>query len=175
MNIAALTTLTDRLRPWFTGLSQRERMLVLGAGGVAVIALLYLALVLPVQTFANRREERVERKSADLAWMRQVAPAVTAAAASGGTKGGATGESLVVLVDRTAREAGLGGSLRDQSPDGESGLRLRLEAAAFDTLIEWLGQLQQHHGVSIEAANFDATGNPGLVNASLTLAHAAAS
>ena len=171
MNVAALI---DRSRTWFTGLSQRERMLVLAAGGITLIALLYIALVLPVQTLADRREARVERKSADLAWMRQVAPAVAAAAASGGADGGATGESLVVLVDRTAREAGLGGALRDQSPDGESGLRLRLEAAAFDTLIEWLGQLQQSHGVSIEAANFDATGNPGLVNASLTLSHAAA-
>ena len=31
------------------------------------------------------------------------------------------------------------------------------------------------HGVAIEAANFDATGNPGLVNASQTLAHPAGS
>ena len=80
-----------------------------------------------------------------------------------------------MLVDRTAREAGLGAALRDQSPNGPSGLRLRLEAASFDTLIEWLGRLQERHGVDIEAANFDATGNPGLVNASLTLSHPAAS
>ena len=96
-------------------------------------------------------------------------------AAAGGATDVATGESLVVLVDRTAREAGLGTALRDQSPNGEAGLRLRLEAAAFDRLIEWLGQLQERHGVAIEAANFDATGNPGLVNASLTLAHPAGS
>ena len=161
-----------RLRAWLAGLSHRERTLVLTAGGIAAIALLYLALVMPLQAMADRREARVEQKSADLAWMRQVAPAVTAAAAGGGAEV-PTGESLVVLVDRTAREAGLGAALRDQSPNGEAGLRLRLDAAAFDTLIEWLGRLQERHGVAIEAANFDATGNPGLVNASLTLAHAA--
>jgi general secretion pathway protein M len=164
-----------RLRAWLAGLSQRERTLVLAAGGVLAAALLYFALVLPLQSMASRRETRVEQKSADLAWMRQVAPAVTAAAAAGGATDVATGESLVVLVDRTAREAGLGTALRDQSPNGEAGLRLRLEAAAFDRLIEWLGQLQERHGVAIEAANFDATGNPGLVNASLTLAHPAGS
>ncbi len=169
-----LDALTGRLRTWLTGLSPRERTLVLAAAGVAAIALLYLVLVLPLQTMAGRRAARVEQKAADLAWMRQVAPAVTAAAA-GGTAEAPTGESLVVLIDRTAREAGLGAALRDQSPNGEAGLRLRLEAAAFDTLIEWLGRLQERHGVAIEAANFDATGNPGLVNASLTLAHPAAS
>jgi general secretion pathway protein M len=163
-----------RLRAWLAGLSQRERTLVLAAGGVVAAALLYFALVLPLQSMTSRREARVVQKSADLAWMRQVAPAVTAAAAGGATDV-ATGESLVVLVDRTAREAGLGTALRDQSPNGEAGLRLRLEAAAFDRLIEWLGQLQERHGVAIEAANFDATGNPGLVNASLTLAHPAGS
>jgi general secretion pathway protein M len=170
-----LDAYTGRARSWLRGLSQRERTLVLAAGGVAALGILYLALVLPLTTMTGRREARVEKKSADLAWMRQAAPAVAAAAANGGAAGGASGESLVVLVDRTAREAGLGGALRDQSPNGEAGLRLRLEAAAFDTLIEWLGRLQQHHGVVIEAANFDATGNPGLVNASLTLAHPAGS
>jgi general secretion pathway protein M len=168
-----LDAYTGRLRVWLTGLSPRERTLVLAAGGLTLVAALYFAFVLPLTAMTGRREARVEQKSADLAWMRQVAPAVGAAAASGGAADMPTGESLVVLVDRTAREAGLGAALRDQSPNGEAGLRLRLEAAAFDQLIEWLGRLQQRHGVAIEAANFDATGNPGLVNASLTLAHAA--
>jgi general secretion pathway protein M len=172
MNLGAYT---GRLQTWLAGLSQRERMLVLVAAGLVAVALLYLVLVLPLQSMTGRSEARVEQKSADLAWMRQVAPAVTAAAAAGGAADVATGESLVVLVDRTAREAGLGAALRDQSPNGEAGLRLRLEAAAFDTLVEWLGRLQQRHGVAIEAANFDATGNPGLVNASLTLANPAGS
>lgn len=171
----SLDAYTARLRSWFTGLSPRERTLVFAAGGLAAAALLYLILVLPLQTMTGRREARVERKAADLAWMRQVAPEVAAAAAAGGATDGPTGESLVVLVDRTAREAGLGAALRDQSPNGEAGLRLRLEAAAFDSLVEWLGRLQERHGVAIEAANFDATGAPGLVNASLTLAQPAAS
>lgn len=170
-----IDALIGSARAWLAGLSPRERTMVLAAGAVAAVAVLYLALVMPLTTMANRREARVESKAADLAWMRQVAPAVTAAAQTGGAVDTPTGESLVVLVDRTAREAGLGGALRDQSPNGENGLRLRLEAAAFDTLVEWLGRLQQRHGVHIEAANFDATGNPGLVNASVTLAHPAAS
>ena len=170
-----LDAYTERLRSWLSGLAPRERTLVFAAGGLLAIALLYFALILPLQAMTSRREARVEQKSADLAWMRQVAPAVAAAAAAGGAEDVATGESLVVLVDRTAREAGLGAALRDQSPNGEAGLRLRLEAAAFDQLIEWLARLQERHGVAIEAANFDATGAPGLVNASLTLAHPAGS
>jgi general secretion pathway protein M len=93
--------------------------------------------------------------------------------AAAGAARSSGGESLVVLVDRTAREAGLGTSLRDQSPDGNSGLRLRIEGASFDTLVTWLASLQQQHGVSIEAANIDAAA-PGLVNATLSLKQAGA-
>jgi general secretion pathway protein M len=164
--------MNDQLRDWLAGLAPRERNLVYAAGGLVIIALLYFVLVLPITTMAAKRAARVEQKTADLAWMRQVAPQVAAAAAAGA--GASSGESLVVLVDRTGREAGLGGALRDQSPSGDQGLRLRLEAASFDVLVVWLASLQQQHGVKVEAATIDATATPGLVNASLTLTHGAA-
>jgi general secretion pathway protein M len=163
--------MNDQLRDWLAGLAPRERNLVYAAGGLAIIALLYFVLVLPITTMAAKRAARVEQKTADLAWMRQVAPQVAATAAAGAAAG--SGESLVVLVDRTGREAGLGGALRDQSPSGDQGLRLRLEAASFDVLVVWLASLQQQHGVKVEAATIDATATPGLVNASLTLTHGA--
>ncbi len=101
------------------------------------------------------------------------ASAPQAMAAAGVAQAGGGGESLVVLVDRTAREAGLGASLRDQSPDGNNGLRLRIEGASFDALVTWLASLQQQHGVSIESATIGAAA-PGLVNATLSLKHAGA-
>ena len=169
MNVRALY---DSLRAWYGDLSEREQRLVLVAAGVISVALLYFVLVLPFQSLSAKRSARVEQKAADLAWMRQVAPQVAAAAASGAT--GPSGESLVVLVDRTARQAGLGTALRDQSPNGPHSLRLRMEAASFDSLVAWLAELQQRHGVAIEAANIDVGTAPGLVNASVTIGQAGA-
>jgi general secretion pathway protein M len=159
------------VRDWIDGLSPRERTLVYGAGALLALALLYLVLVLPFQTSGKKLNARVQQKATDLAWMQAQAPAARQAA--GVAQGGGNGESLVVLVDRTARDAGLGSALRDQSPDGNSGLRVRLEGASFDTLVAWLASLQQQHGVSIEIANIDAAG-PGLVNATLGLKQAGA-
>jgi general secretion pathway protein M len=162
----------NELRQWLGGLAPRERNLVYLAAAVLGVALVYFAVVLPVTSAAANRAARVEQKTADLAWMRQVAPQVMAAAAAGGRA--SSNESLVVLVDRTGREAGLGNAIRDQSPSGEHGLRLRLESASFDDMVTWLVILQQQHGVRVDAATIDAAGAPGLVNASLTLAHGAA-
>jgi len=159
----------NNLRARLDNLAERERRLVYIAAGFGSLALLYLVLVLPFQTASHRMAQRLDQKQADLAWMRRVAPQIAgggAAAAQG------RGESLVVLVDRTAREAGLGNSMRDQSPDRNSMLRLRLEAVQFDAMIAWLASLQSQYGVSIEAAAVDGTA-PGIVNASLTLSRPA--
>jgi general secretion pathway protein M len=158
------------IRQRFEELAPRERRLVYLAGGFVAAAAIYFIVVMPLQAYSSRAASRVAQKSADLAWMQQAAPQVMAAGAAGG---GGSGESLVVLVDRTAREAGLGASVRDQSPNGDNGLRLRLEGAQFDVLIAWLVNLQQQYGVTVDSANVDAATAPGLVNASLTLAHGA--
>ncbi|HWJ06824.1 MAG TPA: type II secretion system protein GspM [Steroidobacteraceae bacterium] len=155
----------DKVRDWLANLSPRERNLVYAAGALLGVALLYLVLVLPFTTTTRKLSARVEQKTSDLAWMRQAAPQAMAAA---GLASRNTGESLVVIVDRTAREAGLGTALRDQSPSGDGGVRLRLEGASFDTLITWLVSLQQQYGVAVDIAMIDAVG-PGLVNATFGL------
>ena len=161
-----------QIRQWLDGLAPRERNLVYLAAVVLGIAVVYVAVVLPVTSAARHREARIAQKTSDLAWMRQVAPQVMAAAAAG--NGMASDESLVVLVDRTARESGIGSSIRDQSPAGQNGLQLRLEGAPFDALVAWLASLQQQYGVRVEVATISAAGAAGLVNASLTLTHGAA-
>lgn len=160
----------DKLREWLANLSQRERTLVYAAGSLLGVALVVGALVLPVQTLHDKTAKRVAQKQADLAWMQQRAPQALAAA---GMAQGASGESLVALVDRTAREAGLASALRDQSPTSNSGVHLRFEAASFDALIAWLVTLQQQQGVAVESATIGAAG-PGLVNATISLSQGGA-
>jgi type II secretory pathway component PulM len=160
----------DKLREWIANLSPRERNLVYVAGGLVCVALVYGALVLPIQTAHDRMAARVAKKQADLAWMQQRAPQAMAAA---GMAQGASGESLVALIDRTAREAGLAAALRDQNPTSDSGMHLRFESASFDALIAWLASLQQQHGVAVESATIGAAA-PGLVNATISLSQGGA-
>jgi general secretion pathway protein M len=158
------------IRSWLANLAPRERNLVYGAAALVGIALVYMAIVLPLQHMHARQVARVERKAADLAWMQQAAPRVSSMAA---TDDAGSKESLVVLVDRTGRQSGLGSTIRDQSPNGNNGLRLRLEGAPFDVLITWLAGLQGRFGVTVSDATIDAGSAPGLVNASITLTHGA--
>lgn len=163
----------QKLTDWFGGLSARERLIVLGGAVLVLLTAIYVLALEPFYSAVAARADRVERKEADLAWMRSVAPEVQALGASVPVSAGPSDESLVVLVDRTAREAGLGTALTGQTPNGQTGIRVRMEGAAFDLVMTWLGSLQSSQAVSVESAQFDRTGTPGQVNASIVLNRAA--
>lgn len=159
----------QRLKNWFFGLQPRERWIVGAGGALAVVIIVYMALT-PFYRAVDARAERVAQKQADLAWMRSVAGDVIALSRDAGPITMApSGESLVVVIDRAARECGLGSALTGQTPNGANGIRVRLERAEFDKLVLCLANLQQAHAVSIESATIDRTSEPGLVNASLVL------
>ncbi len=145
-------------------LSPRDRRTLL-VGAVIAAILLVFAVVLPLDDRVSHLHDQVAQKQTDLVWMRNAAPEIAAA----GPVRSSGGESLIVIVDQSAHEAGLGGSLAGSQPSGTGSLSVQLEKAPFDTLVAWLARLSQQNGVQIESATIDSAGPPGTVNASLVL------
>jgi general secretion pathway protein M len=154
------------MREWFANLAERERRMVT-IGAVVGGALLLLAIVLPLNKNIAQARARVTTKQGDLAFIQAALPEL--AAAGPGAGAAATGESLVVLIDSSARESGLGKSLSSSQPTPDKGLRIRLEKVPFDALVAWLARLSQSHGVRVESAEIESAGETGLVNAGLVL------
>jgi len=98
-------------------------------------------------------------------WIQTAAPEIAAA----GPMGGASNESLLVIVDRSARESGLDKALAGSEPSGAGGLSVRLQKASFDQLIMWLARLGQQNGIRVDSASIDNAGSPGIVNAAIVL------
>jgi type II secretory pathway component PulM len=163
----------QKLKIWFHSLKPRERLIFGGGGGIVALVAIYTLGLAPFYHSINTTAERVSRKQGDLAWMRSVTGEMQMLAASQPNVVAASNESLVVVIDRAARECGLSESLTGQTPNGDSGIRVRLESAAFDVLVTCMGNLERAHGVRIETAQFDRTAKPGLVNASLVFNRAA--
>ena len=148
----------------FSALSERERRIVIG-GGVVALLILVFGILIPLDHSVSQAHARLIKKRADLSWMQSVAPELAAAA----PPPAATGESLLVIVDRSARESGLAGALSGSEPGGAGSLSVRLEKAPFDILIAWLARLAQQNGVSVDSATIERAGAPGLVNAAIVL------
>jgi general secretion pathway protein M len=155
----------ERVAQYLQRLQPRERRMVL-FGALAALLLIIVATVLPLQRSVAAVEQRVERKRDDLQWLRSMAPQL--AGLQVGTPPPLR-ESLVVLVDRTARDSGLAKSLAGSQPSGDGGLNVRLDQTPFDTLVAWLSQLRERYGVRVDAATIDAGKDIGNVTATLVL------
>jgi general secretion pathway protein M len=156
----------DPVQQYYLKLSRREQLIVLG-GAVAAALLVLLAIVLPLQRSVGAAQARVEHKQEDLNWLRSMAPQLASLRSAGPPP--QLHESLVVLVDRTARQSGLERALAGSQPSGNGGLNVRLEQASFDLLVAWLAQLRDSYGVRVDSAVLDAGNSAGTVNASLVL------
>lgn len=153
------------LRNWYEKQSSRDQ-LVLRWGVAAVVLILLLTLLLPLQRNVAQTRRQVAAKQTDLQWMRSMGPAL--AAAGPGPAATPTGESLVVLIDRSARESGLAQAVTGSQPAGGA-TRVQLENADFNLLVGWLSRLTSQHGVHVESATVTGSAAPGIVNASVVL------
>src|SRR5579871_6808175 len=117
-------------------LTERERRLLL-MGAAACAGILLFGIILPLDHLVSKERAKLTQKRADLAWMQSVAPEIATSA----PPPAASGESLLVIIDRSARESGLAGSLAGSEPGGPNSLTVRLEHAPFDTLVGWLVRL----------------------------------
>jgi general secretion pathway protein M len=158
-----LTALTG----WYGGLAARDQR-ILRIGAVAVVLILLLGIFLPLQRNLLQARAHLKQQQEDLEWMKRMAP--TLAAAGPGTPVAANnGESLVVVIDRTARESGLVKALTASQPAGNGAMRVQFTGADFNLLLGWLHRLTTQQGLHVEDASVTSSGNPGIVNASLQL------
>lgn len=151
-----------KLGTWYAGLADRERRLVLWGGGAAAVVVL-AAIMMQLGASVAAAEERVERRRQDLAWIEAVTPRLQATPAT------RPDEPLAIAVDRMAREGGLGDKLASVEPASTGALRARFTGASFDSIALLLARLQKERGIVAVTASVSASGEPGLVDATLVL------
>lgn len=157
------------MRDWFESLAPRERLIVSVGAGVVGLIVFWSIVLAPLASGVDRLNTRIDSKRASLSWMQMAAAEISSAGDDVSTAAGDPDQSLVVVIDRTARQSGIGESLTRNQPVGEDGIRVRLEGAPFDVVTQWLGQLQAGHGLALESATFERGTANGTVTVSLTL------
>src|SRR5665213_1802987 len=136
----------------FASLNERERRIVM-IGGICIVLLFVFGVWLPLDRSVAHARVQLAAKQADLVWMRGVTPELQAAGA--GSTAPNSQQSMLVVVDRAAREAGLGKALTSSEPSGAGGLQVRLEKAPFDVLVAWLARLSEQDGIRVDSATMD--------------------
>lgn len=153
------------MKDWFLSLTQRERTLVQLAASVAVVFLLYLLIFDPISTSYSKNKKNVAAATETLEWMKTAAREINQLRGGGAVSERPKDKQMVLsLVDRSARKAGLSAVMKRVQPEGDSGVRVWFENAAFDELIKWLATIESDHGLSVNEINVEQTESTGLVN-----------
>jgi general secretion pathway protein M len=157
---------SNNLMNWYIALSPRDQR-VLQLGSFALLIILLVGIFLPLHRKLGEADAQLKKQQEDFAWMQQVDD--TLAAAGPGPTAVATKDSLVVLIDRSARESGLAQSLAGTQPSAGGSMRVQLERADFNMLTGWLSRLSSQHGVKVDSATITGSTSPGIVNATVQL------
>lgn len=162
------------MKSYWANLQPRERR-VLTAGAVALLLIGIYALAWePYRSAVANTRAAVESKRTTLAWMQQAAEEVRSLRGSDRAAGpGRGGQSLLALVDATAKSNGLADALKRVQPDGQKAVRVWLEGAPFDAALVWMGRLYRDRGLRIDGLVIEQADKPGRANLRLTLEESA--
>lgn len=163
------------MKEWFTGLEPRERRLVIVAGAFLIVMLFYLLVWEPIAKDNEALRLSYQNSQQLIDWMEDAAEEAKALQAkinASGPSGSSSNQSLLGIIDRTAKRDKLGSSVKRVQPDGKTGARVWLENAIFNDMIKWLENLQHKEGIRLVTTVIEKQEEPGLVNARLVFERA---
>jgi general secretion pathway protein M len=152
---------------YWRALGARERLIVTAGGAVALVLLLYAILWLPLQHDLDRLRADLPRAREQLLWMRaqEGRVKVLRAAASPAVQSG----GLLSFVEQSSTAYSIRPNIKRIEPQGANSVSLAIDGVAFNSLVEWLANLQKQGGVRIETASLEPLPTPGVVNARVLL------
>lgn len=144
MKLAALAPWWDQGTRWWADRSARERALLAALGGMALAALLIVAVVRPIQ--AERARAAADIRTADMLALRLRGAGPGRGAALRGRG------SPAAIVSQSAAAAGL--TIARIEPEGGR-LRVAFADAPFDAVLRWIATIEQTGAVRVGEARID--------------------
>lgn len=153
-----ITPWRDKAVAWYGDRSPRERWLIAGLGLVALAYVVIQLIWLPMAE--ARAEARRDIALYERLQMRLAASDTLATPPAGRST------SPAAAVTASAEARGL--SIRRLEPEGTR-LRIDLQDVAYDSLILWIDDLADTHGLGVVSAEIERRPAPGMVAAQLTV------
>ena len=156
------------MKDWFLGLQTQERITVTAGAVALAIMLFYVAVWDPIHSSVEQLEKNVAKQAPLLQWMQQAAEDVKNLKGTKSQLKSKAGQSLLSLVDSTAKSSKLGDALKRVKPDGEKKVRVWLENASFDAMVTWLEKLNKNYGIEVLTLVIERRDGHGEIDASIT-------
>lgn len=152
-------------------LSLREKRLVVFTSIVVLITLVYFMIWQPLQDGIQTSRVHLKAQGQTLVNMQEQAVEARQLLAAKRKSGANTqgSSSLLVIIERTAQTKNLKSRLQKVQPEGESGVRVWVENASFDQLIDWLALLENRNTIYVDEIIIERLKEAGRVNSRILL------
>lgn len=144
--------------------SRHEQMLILGCGVVVVLYLVWLLVLTPIQKKRDQLYLANTSSTQTLGRVQILAAQIQQLRAQGSSN---AGENINGLIDSSLRANGLQMSGLQPGSNGE--VRVRLDRAAYEPLMQWLYDMEYKQGVNVTDLSLASTNDPGQVTVNLRL------
>ncbi len=159
------------MKNWWIGLAPRERLILMVGGGFFLLFLFVTRVMQPLNEKLESAQVELQDRQELLAWLQPRAEELRSRRADGDGPKQTTidASDLLVVADQQAKAAGLSDSIKRTNPEAGNGVRIVLEQARFDDVVQWLAQLYRQSGVEVENLAITKKDPEGYVDARVSL------
>ena len=147
------------MKQWWQNLTSRERQIVLAGGLMLLLVILYQNLWSPLQQHLRLQRNQVQQLQQQLGWMQQQAPLVRQLKRAPSPGASRTGD-ITGTLSNSSQAYQI--ALKRIQPQGDNAL-VEIDITGFDQLVNWLGMLEQQHGITPQQIDLQRTGEPGKI------------
>jgi type II secretory pathway component PulM len=150
----------------YTELETRDRYALIALAVFFALILVLAGIWQPANNFAARAEKARNGQRELLEWMNATAAQARATAGSEAS-GRKSGQSLLTVVQRTAKTFSI--KPDKLQPEGNDEVVVWFEAVGFDMLYSWLEELKAKQGILVRQISLDRNEESGTVTARIVM------
>ncbi len=168
MSVVAKITQTFRqsaIGSWFYGREANEQKIISAVVGLILLSVLWAGVWKPVADWQYVETNRQQNAQQLLDWLRVNEQAAKQSAANATSNRGS--RALIPVITKAADAHNI--KVNRLQPESNGVISVVLQQQSFNQIMQWVAQLNENNGVSVERASFDSQDLPGYVNAQIRL------
>lgn len=153
---------------WFRQQSRRDQIALIVCTVVISLALLWVALIKPLNKATDDSLRRLDSSIATLARVKGLAANLQYYESQQKNKPRSNQVSIVGVIDQSSRAAGLNFSSVNPSSNGDQAT-VRFDNAALESMLQWLYELESSYQAQIEDLRLNGANQAGFVSGSVRI------
>ena len=157
------------MKTWWQNASLREKQ-ILTLGSIFIgLLIIYLRTLAPLTETVSQMRTAIQDNQSLLLWMQDGDSRIKQLSHTTKNETTQSTAALLNIIQTEINNTPLASTVLQLQQTDNDAVQLRLQKASFDSMIQWLTQLNQTHAIAIKQASFTKSTTTGTVDADLKI------